>query len=72
MGYESGRGVRVHRGRDKSPVEIDRYVPGGGGLRGRERREGGREEKHRGYVEIDRYVPGGGEEGKRRGRERSR
>lgn len=74
IGYDSGRGTRLHRARDKSPVDIDRYVPGGSGGRGRERdrRDGGREEKHRGYVEIDRYVPGGGDEGKRRGRERSR
>lgn len=108
-GYEVGRGTRAHRSRDKSPIDIDRYVPGGGVIRGRERdrerereremerererergrekgrekererkrgrdgerKEGGREEKHRGFVEIDRYVPDGGDDTKRRGRERS-
>lgn len=57
-----------HRGRDKSPVDIDRYIPGGG-RRDHMRRggHGARDgEKHRGFVEIDRYVPGGGD--KERGR----
>lgn len=64
--------TNARRGRDKSPVDIDRYMPG----RGRQappphpRREG--EEKHRGFVEIDRYVPGGGELERGRGRDRER
>ena len=61
--------------RDKSPVEIDRYMPGrsSGHVPRRDHNYESGEAKHKGYVEIDRYVPGGdADKERRRGKERGR